>query len=72
MTMTKCPQGHTIEFEIPETPTCEDCQLIATSYSGGSDGVYDEWTPIEQHRRACEDLQDQMDAAFDHQYFDEW
>ena len=75
----KCPNGHSVEHDatnsrsrhIHETaPTCHECELIATHYNARSGEVYT-WTPIVEHEQACERMQDEMDAAFDHQYFDE-
>lgn len=61
-----CPEGHRIiSSDVPKCPTCE---LIATRFNAKTGEVFT-WTPIHEHEADCEALQDQMDAAFDNQYF---
>ena len=64
-----CPKGHVATLQDNCTPACIPCKLIATHYNGKSGEVH-EWTPMAQYRANCERLQEEMDAAFDNQYFD--
>lgn len=57
--------------ELDAPYRCEDCQIIATWYNEKTGEVFT-WRSVAAHEAACEDMQDQLDAAFDHQYFEEW
>lgn len=64
-----CPNGHQILAVDGENVECTQCDLIATHLSRATGEVYS-WMDVGDYYDACRDLQDQMDAAFDHQYFD--
>lgn len=64
-----CPNGHKIVAEDNETVECTRCDLIAT-WLDRSSGTVHTWMDYDDYSDACRDMQDQMDAAFDHQYFD--
>ena len=66
-----CPAGHVADVNEYGTPECHQCDLVATHYNARDGEVYT-WTPRATHEAACERLRDQMDAAFDNQYFSEW
>ena len=66
MTTYFCPEGHKIIAN--GVPECLQCNLIATHYNAKTGEVF-EWDDIESHNKACEELQDMMDEAFDNQYF---
>ncbi len=69
-----CPNGHRVTWNHRDddtAPTCHRCGVIATHYNDLTKDVYT-WTDTAEHRAACERLQDEIDAAFDHQYFSEW
>jgi len=66
MTTYTCPNGH----ELTE-PKCEACGLVATSYNAKTGEVY-QWTDEDEYNDARDELQGEIDAAFEHQYFDEW
>ena len=69
---TKCPNGHVVPSpEQGQPPECSICELIGTHYSTRTGEVYS-WMAIDEYREANRNLQDQMDAAFDNQYFSEW
>ena len=65
-----CPAGHPIAATVLEPVECDACELVATHYNASTGEVY-QWTNRDIHRAACERLQDEMDAAFDNQYFNE-
>jgi hypothetical protein len=64
-----CPAGHQTVWGRHDVPTCEECSLVATGYNGRT-GEVSGWMTREAYEDACRDLQDQIDAAFDNQYFD--
>ena len=67
-----CPAGHKVVAEDHEHVICEMCNLVAT-HLNRRDSVVLEWTDREEHEEACHRLSDDMDAAFDNQYFsDGW
>jgi hypothetical protein len=47
---------------------CEPCGLIATWYNERTGEVHS-MTSIVEHEGACEEMQYQLDSAFDNQYF---
>ena len=47
---------------------CEPCGLIATWCNDRTGEVYT-WRTIAEHEQACEDMQYELDSAFDNQYF---
>ena len=61
-----CPNGHQIDSEDFTQIICEDCNLIATALDGNT---VTEWADLDDHHDACANLQDQLDGAFDNQYF---
>ena len=63
-----CPAGHECTEDAYGIPTCETCNLTATHIDGANRVVL-QWTDIDDHEEARRDLQDQLDAAFDNQYF---
>ena len=66
-----CPNGHRVDWSIDDddtAPTCHRCGLIASSYNAAEFTV-STWTPLEQHERQREALQDALDDAFENQYF---
>lgn len=65
---TNCPSGHTCRIGETGTPVCDECDLIATWWNARTGEVFT-WTDQEEHHEACRSLQDQMDGAFDNQYF---
>lgn len=69
---TKCPKGHVATMGQHGTPECNACNLIAVHWNGRTGEVF-AWENQDRHRAACDRLQDDMDAAFDNQYFgDGW
>ena len=64
-----CPKGHAATLENGRTPVCVPCKLIATHFNAGTGEVFN-WMSMVKHWATCERLQDDLDAAFDHQYFD--
>ena len=56
---------------LGEYRRCERCGIIATWWNDLTGEVYS-WDTIRHHEAACERMQDELDAAFCHQYFDEW
>lgn len=69
----RCPKGHLVKRGGHNDPDlgadsiiCEPCGLIATHLNASE--VFT-WTPLHDHYRACERLQDEMDEAFDNQHF---
>lgn len=68
MTTYTCPNGHKISRPEGETVECANCRLTATHLNTRTGEVFS-WTKTSEHRRACRNLQDQIDAAFDNQYF---
>lgn len=77
---TKCPNGHAITWTVDEdgqgnelnskSPSCRQCNLVGTHYNGKDLEVM-EWTKEEVYRMNCERMQDEIDAAFDNQYFND-
>lgn len=65
----KCPNGHTVTAGDGENVECKPCNLVAVQLNR-RDGTVGVWTDIDCHRVAVESLNDQLDAAFDNQYFD--
>jgi hypothetical protein len=63
-----CPKGHELEVDDSDTVQCDQCKLVATHYNRVSGEVY-QWTPRSQYLRNCERLQEEMDDAFENQYF---
>ncbi len=66
-----CPNGHAIEAHEHETVCCDECDLVATWLNHRTGEVF-AWTQRDEYEEGCRRLQDAMDEAFDHQYFDEW
>lgn len=63
-----CPKGHVIDLEPDVAPECHTCRLIAVHLDRKTPKVL-EWMPRADYDAAAENLQDQLDAAFDNQYF---
>ena len=70
MSVYRCPTGHEIHTDPDDPPECDSCNLIATHYNSRTGEVWT-WTDRQKHENACRQLQEQIDAAFDHQFFDE-
>ena len=69
--LTRCPNGHLVSWGDPgQPPECGTCELVATHYSTRTNEVYD-WMAYEDYLEASRNLQDQMDEAFDNQYFND-
>ncbi len=64
----QCPNGHTVTADNRANVVCEPCNLIAVQLNRKA-GTVGAWTDIDCHRDAVESLNDQLDAAFDNQYF---
>ncbi len=67
-TIYTCPAGHDVHADESEDVICRHCNLIATHLNRRSGEVY-EWTDLDEYHDNCEALQDQIDGAFDDQYF---
>ena len=63
-----CPNGHEVKNVDHETPRCNHCDLVATWYNSSTGEVHT-WTDGDEYHESCRSLRDQMDAAFDNQYF---
>ncbi len=63
-----CPNGHKIKAGDRETVECQECELVATSLNRATGEVHS-WMSRDDYDDSCENLQDQMDAAFDNQWF---
>ena len=63
-----CPNGHTVANVEHETPCCDRCDLVATWFNRSTGEVHT-WTDADECHESCRSLRDQMDAAFDNQYF---
>lgn len=50
---------------------CIPCQLVATHWNEKTGEVYS-WAKAADYDAACEDLQNQLDDAFCHQYFEDY
>ena len=55
-------------IDAHNVPRCEACHLVATWWNGGSHEVY-KWQDEDEYLDQFRDLQDEIDAAFDNQYF---
>ena len=67
-TIYTCPAGHDIHATDSETVECEICNLTATHLNTRTGEVF-EWLDSDEFYEANRDLEDQLDAAFDNQYF---
>jgi hypothetical protein len=63
-----CPNGHAVENVESDMPRCEPCKLVATWFNRRTGEVHT-WQDETKYDRACRRLKDDMDAAFDNQYF---
>ena len=68
---TICPNGHKITTDNFQTPVCKKCGITATHYNRNTGKVYF-WMDTVKFEMGQERLQDELDAAFDNQYFSEW
>ena len=65
----RCPQGHTVHRGNHDNVECSVCDSVATSVINGEPA---NWMQLEEYQDACRRLQDQVDEAFDNQYFGGW
>ena len=65
-----CPNTHRIEAGDREDVKCHPCNLIATHLNRATGEVFT-WMDQNRYAESCENLQDQMDAAFDNQDFND-
>ena len=70
MAKYKCPKGHAIETaDGPcNPPVCDECGIIGGHHNPRLGVVYS-WTKINVHESDCRQILDEIDAAFDNQYF---
>lgn len=68
MRTVTCPDCQTV-YQYPDRTTvcCEECDLTCSGYFGNDRSS---WMATPDYHDSCRSLQDQMDAAFDNQYFD--
>lgn len=64
----KCPSGHQVHAEDRQDVICHKCDIIAM-HINRRDGIASEWMDRDEYHEGCRDLQDQLDSAFDNQYF---
>lgn len=69
MTKYTCPNGHTCTGdEGNDLPHCHQCSLVATGWNTRTGEAYD-WQSYQVYLDNVQQMNDQMDAAFDNQYF---
>jgi len=63
----KCSQATTLRHNVQ--PYCEDCEIVSLNYNVNA-GTASDWQLLDDYLDDCAYLQNEIDSAFDNQFFD--